>query len=171
MFHNTPDSRNGWSREESASKSQLAVLQVCTVFAQLTVGGKWQGPHVFIVRLRDDRGAPMKGVRIQDNGPKAGLNGVDNGQIWFDHVRVPRDALLNRFADVAADGTYTSSIPSLTTRFGVVVGGLTVGECHPSAGPCIFVLGLVFSTMRDTLSALHIRTVWQWRHRLRLHAL
>ncbi|KAK9792964.1 hypothetical protein WJX73_001239, partial [Symbiochloris irregularis] len=102
--------------------------KVCTVFAQLTVAGKWQGPHVFIVRLRDDSGRPMKGVRILDNGPKAGLNGVDNGQIWFDHVRVPRDALLNRFADVAADGTYTSSIPSLTTRFGVVVGGLTVGR-------------------------------------------
>ena len=102
-------------------------LQVCTVFAQLTVAGKWEGPHVFVVRLRDDAGKPMPGVRILDNGPKAGLNGVDNGQIWFDHVRVPRDTLLNRFADVSADGTYSSSIPSLTTRFGVVVGGLTVG--------------------------------------------
>lgn len=30
--------------------------KVCTVFAQLTVGGKWQGPHVFVVRLRDDAG-------------------------------------------------------------------------------------------------------------------
>jgi len=25
-----------------------------------------------------------------------GLNGVDNGQIWFDNVRVPRDAMLDR---------------------------------------------------------------------------
>ena len=107
-------------------------MQVCTVFAQLTVAGKWEGPHVFVVRLRDDSGRPMKGVRILDNGPKAGLNGVDNGQIWFDHVRVPRDALLNRFADVSAEGTYSSTIPSLTTRFGVVVGGLTVGEHHAS---------------------------------------
>ena len=29
-----------------------------------------------------------------------GLNGVDNGRLWFDGVRVPREALLNRFADV-----------------------------------------------------------------------
>ena len=29
-----------------------------------------------------------------------GLNGVDNGQLWFDHVRVPRDALLDAFASV-----------------------------------------------------------------------
>ena len=38
--------------------------------------------------------------------PKLGLNGVDNGRIWFDHVRVPREALLDRYAQVAADGTY-----------------------------------------------------------------
>lgn len=58
------------------------LVQVCTVFAQLTVGGKWEGPHVFVVRLRDDQGQLIPGVRIRDNGPKAGLNGVDNGQIW-----------------------------------------------------------------------------------------
>ena len=52
------------------------------MFAQLTVGGKWEGPHVFVVRLRDDQGQLVQGVRIKDNGPKAGLNGVDNGQIW-----------------------------------------------------------------------------------------
>ena len=52
------------------------------MFAQLTVGGKWEGPHVFVVRLRDDQGQLTPGVRIRDNGPKAGLNGVDNGQIW-----------------------------------------------------------------------------------------
>ena len=46
--------------------------QVCTVFAQLTVRGKWEGPHVFVVRLRDDQGKIMPGVRILDNGPKVG---------------------------------------------------------------------------------------------------
>ncbi len=40
------------------------------MFAQLTVRGKWEGPHVFVVRIRDDSGKPMPGVRIQDNGPK-----------------------------------------------------------------------------------------------------
>jgi acyl-CoA oxidase len=43
------------------------------------VDGKWEGPHVFVVRLRDDLGSLMPGVRIADNGPKQGLNGVDNG--------------------------------------------------------------------------------------------
>lgn len=31
---------------------------------------------------------------------QAGLNGVDNGQIWFYNVRVPRDALLDRCASI-----------------------------------------------------------------------
>ncbi len=48
-------------------------------------------------------------------------------QIWFDRVRVPRDALLNAFSDVLPDGTYTSKIASVSQRFGVMVGGLTTG--------------------------------------------
>ena len=44
----------------------------------------------------------MPGVRIEDCGLKAGLNGVDNGRLYFDNVRVPRDNLLNRYGDVAA---------------------------------------------------------------------
>ncbi len=50
--------------------------QVCTVFAQLTVRGKWEGPHVFVVRIRGDGGESIPGVRILDNGPKAGLQGA-----------------------------------------------------------------------------------------------
>lgn len=79
-----------------ASRSSLRIGgsgqhgKLCTVFAQLTVNGKWEGPHVLAVRIRDDAGNLMPGVRIKDMGPKMGLNGVDNGQIWFDRVRVPR---------------------------------------------------------------------------------
>lgn len=104
-----------------------ALLQVCTVFAQLTVDGKWQGPHVFVVRIRDNNSQLTPGVKILDNGPKMGLNGVDNGQIWFDHVKVPRDALLDKYASVSAEGVYSSSIKSVAQRFGVTVGGLTTG--------------------------------------------
>ena len=72
-------------------------------------------------------------LRVALNDAQAGLNGVDNGQIWFDHVRVPRDALLDRYASVAADGTYSSPIPSVAQRFGTMVGGLTTGVPHPSS--------------------------------------
>ena len=52
-------------------------------------------------------GSVMGGVEIRDCGYKVGLNGVDNGALRFNHVRVPRDNLLNRFGDVARDGTYS----------------------------------------------------------------
>src|SRR5207244_12873841 len=74
------------------------------VFAQLITGGDGRGVHVFLVPIRDERGRPCPGVRIEDCGLKGGLNGVDNGRHWFDQVRVPRDALLDRFGTVARDG-------------------------------------------------------------------
>jgi acyl-CoA oxidase len=92
--------------------------KVSAVFAQLTVAGEWRGPHVFVVRLRDDAGRPMPGVRIRDLDAKMGLNGVDNGQIWFDGVRVPREALLNKYGDVTPAGEYTSPLASVSARFG-----------------------------------------------------
>ncbi|GIL55049.1 hypothetical protein Vafri_10685 [Volvox africanus] len=108
--------------------------KICAVFAQLTVSGQWQGPHVFVVRIRDDQGRLMPGVRIADQGPKMGLNGVDNGRIWFDHVRVPREDMLDAFATVSPDGSYSSSIPSVSQRFGTVVGGLTTGRVLIASG-------------------------------------
>ena len=51
------------------------------MFAQLTVAGKWEGPHAFTVRIHDDALRPVPGVRIKDLGPKMGLNGIDNGQV------------------------------------------------------------------------------------------
>ena len=53
-----------------------------------------------------------------------GLNGVDNGRIWFDHVKVPRVEMLNRFADVTADGQYRSDIQSQGARFFTMIGTL-----------------------------------------------
>jgi acyl-CoA oxidase len=42
-------------------------------------------------------------------GLKAGLNGVDNGFVSFNHVRIPRENLLNRTSDVTPDGRYVTS--------------------------------------------------------------
>ena len=70
--------------------------------------GEGHGVHAFVVPIRKD-GEPAPGVRIEDDGLKMGLNGVDNGKLWFDGVRVPREALLNRFADVSEDGAYSSA--------------------------------------------------------------
>ncbi len=76
--------------------------RIAVVFAQLVTQGESHGVHAVLVPIRDERGEPCPGVRIEDCGHKGGLNGVDNGRLWFDDVRVPRDALLDRYGQVAA---------------------------------------------------------------------
>src|SRR2546430_12894707 len=56
------------------------------------------------------------------------LNGVDNGRLWFDQVRAPRDALLDRFGTVARDGAYSSPIANETRRFFTMLGTLVSGR-------------------------------------------
>lgn len=113
----------------AARHAELAV-----VFAQLEVGGQSRGVHALVVPLRSG-GRVLPGVEIEDDGRKMGLNGVDNGRIRFNGVRVPREALLNRFADVTPDGVYTSSIDSPDRRFFTMLGTLVQGRvCVGGAG-------------------------------------
>ncbi|CAM3827797.1 acyl-CoA dehydrogenase [Kibdelosporangium persicum] len=102
--------------------------RLAVVFAQLIVGDRSYGVHAFVVPIRDDEGRPMPGVRIADCGPKAGLNGVDNGRLWFDGVRIPKENLLNRYGDVTDEGTYVSPIESDSRRFFTMLGTLVRGR-------------------------------------------
>lgn len=98
------------------------------VFAQLVTRGEGHGVHALVVRIRHDDGTVADGVRVGDDGHKLGLNGVDNGRLAFDDVRVPREALLDRFASVAPDGTYDSPIDSPDRRFFTMLGALVQGR-------------------------------------------
>jgi acyl-CoA oxidase len=102
--------------------------RMAVVFAQLVTATGSHGVHALLVPLRDEAGNSLPGIRIEDCGRKAGLNGVDNGRIWFDDVRVPREALLDRFGQVAADGSYTSSIENPSRRFFTMLGTLVRGR-------------------------------------------
>lgn len=117
---------------ESAHKEYIGNAardgEMVTVFAQLQTDGEEYGVHPFLVRIRDEDGATADNVRIEDSGHKMGLNGVDNGQLWFDDVRVPRENLLSRYGSVEPDGTYTSPIPSDTKRFFTMIGTLVGGR-------------------------------------------
>lgn len=102
--------------------------RAATVFARLITRGVDHGVHCFYVPVRDENGDLLPGVSAEDDGPKGGLNGIDNGRLAFDHVRIPRTHLLNRYGDVAADGTYSSPIESPGRRFFTMLGTLVQGR-------------------------------------------
>lgn len=102
--------------------------KAATVFAQLITNGVNYGVHCFFVPIRDDEGNMLPGIKSEDDGVKGGLNGIDNGRLAFEHVRVPRFNLLDRYGQVAPDGTYTSDIASPGRRFFTMLGALVQGR-------------------------------------------
>lgn len=123
---------------ESARKEWIgnAALhgRMATVFAQLQVGDLDHGVHAVLVPIRDAQGTILPGVRVGDNGPKMGLEGVDNGRLWFEHVRVPVGNLLGRFARIDETGAYQSPIASPNKRFFTMLGTLVGGRLSVASG-------------------------------------
>jgi acyl-CoA oxidase len=69
-----------------------------------------KGPHLFIVPIRNQTThRPLPNVTVGDIGPKAygGFCYMDNGYLHLSSVRIPRANMLQRFASVSADGSYT----------------------------------------------------------------
>src|ERR671936_1743062 len=117
---------------ESARKDYIGNAardgRMAVVFCQLVVGGESRGVHALLVPIRRADGAAVEGVEISDCGEKLGLNGVDNGRLAFHNVRVGRDALLDRYAEVTPDGEYRSPIENENRRFFTMLGTLVQGR-------------------------------------------
>lgn len=131
-----------------------------TVFARLRIPRNGSGiiddhgVHAFICAIRNDEGKLMPGVEIRDCGYKVGLNGVDNGAVAFHGVRIPRENLLDRFAQVDRSGQYTSPMPNAARRFAATLGELTggrVGLCAASVSllRCAVTVAVRFSLQRQ----------------------
>jgi acyl-CoA oxidase len=101
--------------------------KAAVVFAQLIVAGENHGVHALYVELRDAKGF-VPGVGGEDDGPKGGLNGIDNGRLHFTNVRVPRENLLDRYGSVDVHGVYSSPIESRGRRFFTTLGTLVQGR-------------------------------------------
>jgi acyl-CoA oxidase len=136
---------------------------VAAVFAQLITAGPGEEPqshgvHCFVVPIRDADGNDMPGVTTSDCHYKGGLPGVDNGRIMFDHVRIPRDNLLNKYGDVSGDGTYTSPIENPNRRFFTMLGTLirgrvTVGGSAAAAARVALDIATRYALQRKQFSA------------------
>ncbi|CAH1001491.1 hypothetical protein LEM8419_02394 [Neolewinella maritima] len=109
--------------------------RMAAVFCQLIVDGESHGVHAVVVPIRGQDGLTLPGIRVEDNGYKMGLNGVDNGRLWFDSVRVPVENLLDKYGGIQEDGSYSSPIESPTRRFFTMLGTLVGGRVFvPRAG-------------------------------------
>ncbi|KUI38288.1 acyl-CoA dehydrogenase [Mycobacterium sp. GA-2829] len=136
--------------------------RMAAVFAQLITheGGEPvnHGVHCVLVPIRDENGDDLPGVTTSDCDYKGGLPGVDNGRIVFDNVRVPRENLLNRYGDVAEDGTYTSPIENPNRRFFTMLGTLirgrvTVGGSGAAAARVALDIATRYALQRKQFSA------------------
>jgi acyl-CoA oxidase len=75
------------------------------VWAQLYINGTKHGVHAYIVPIRDPLTHKLlPGVLVGDCGPKSGLNGIDNGFLLFDKVRIPVGNQLDRISGVDEKG-------------------------------------------------------------------
>src|SRR5262249_1541946 len=106
-----------------------------------------------LVPIRDENGDLLAGVRAGDCGLKMGLNGVDNGRLLFDQVRVPVENLLDRFARIDGEGRYESAIANPGKRFfnmlGTLVGGrLCVGSAAVSVAKSALAIAIRYATTR-----------------------
>ncbi|MDO5736505.1 MAG: acyl-CoA dehydrogenase [Propionibacteriaceae bacterium] len=108
--------------------------KMAVVFGQLLVGKDNHGVHAVLVPIRNNNLEDLPGVTTGDHGHKGGLLGVDNGLLTFDHVRVPRRMLLNRYGGVGDDGVYTSPIESKNARFFTMLGTLVRGRICVGSG-------------------------------------
>lgn len=144
------------SPTETAGKEYIGNAlhaHLAVVFAQLIVGDAHHGIHAIVVPIRDMNGQLLPGIKVADCGYKIGLNGVDNGRIWFDNVSVPKANLLNRFSDINDQGTYVSAIENPNKRFftmlGTLVGGrICVGLGALAASKTALSIAIEYATRR-----------------------
>jgi acyl-CoA oxidase len=125
---NSPTYSSGKEYIGNALHSKMAA-----VFVQLIVNGENHGIHAVLVQLRDENHNLLTGITVGDCGYKIGLNGVDNGRIWFNQVTVPVKNLLNKHGGIDENGNYYSPIDKPSKRFFTMLGALVGGRVSIAA--------------------------------------
>ncbi|GAB0096931.1 Acyl-coenzyme A oxidase [Sergentomyia squamirostris] len=91
------------------------------VIAQLYTKGKCHGVQSFVVQLRDENThKPLPGVTVGEIGPKLGMNSTNQGFLGLKNVRIPRENMLMKNAQVLEDGTFVQAPVSVLT-YGTMV--------------------------------------------------
>ncbi|MHB2248046.1 cytochrome P450 [Pseudomonas fitomaticsae] len=90
----------------------LHAAVVVMVLGRLIVKGVDEGLHWFRVRIREEENGPLlPGVRITTCDPKGGIHANQVAGIRFCKMKLPMDALMQRYARFSAQGDFSSDIP------------------------------------------------------------
>jgi acyl-CoA oxidase len=90
----------------------LHAAVVVMVLGRLIVKGVDEGLHWFRVRIREEENGPLlPGVRITTCDPKGGIHANQVAGIRFCKMKLPLDAMMQRYARLSAEGVFSSEIP------------------------------------------------------------
>jgi acyl-CoA oxidase len=110
------------------------VGKIAVVLAQLVSEGRVFGVFPFVVRIRDDSGRLMPGVRVTALTEKPGYS-LDNGITAFEGVRVPKALWLSGpESEIDDSGKFHSRIPSRRGRFLVAMDRVQTGRVCFTSG-------------------------------------
>ncbi|XP_052676453.1 peroxisomal acyl-coenzyme A oxidase 1-like isoform X2 [Crassostrea angulata] len=97
------------------------------ILATLIIDGKKHGMHPFLTPLRSTKDhKPLPGVKVGDIGPKLTFNTVDNGYLILNNVRIPRENMLMKNAQVSREGHFTSRGPSKANYSAMILVRVTI---------------------------------------------
>lgn len=126
---------------------------------------------VVIASALSTTGNLVPGVEVDDMGTKSVGNDLDNAWIKFDHVELPYSALLNRFAEIDAegDGSYRLRVPGVRPfdMIGQVMNNSRLSSSSfisLSLWPHRIVFGHAHSLlMHPNACSVSSAAEWQWR--------
>ncbi|XP_065830599.1 peroxisomal acyl-coenzyme A oxidase 3-like [Oscarella lobularis] len=110
------------------------------VFAQLHTPDTKEshGLQSFLVPLRDPVTlTPLPGVLVGDIGLKLGQNGLANGFVAFDSLRIPKENLLSKIGRISDDGKYVSNVKDVHKRQAESMGSLSTGRVFITGMSCL----------------------------------
>lgn len=104
------------------------------VAARLQANGEDHGVFLFHVPITNADGDPHPGIHVQPLPTRSGNHPLDHCITSFHHIKLPRTALLDGdHGNMAADGTFTSTVANPRAVFLHSIRRVTVGKLAMSA--------------------------------------
>jgi len=89
-----------WISQGLAAEFAVVVASLVTKHPKKEGEKKNFGPHAFVIRMRDDQGNLLPGIKADDMGRKTVANDLDNARLFFEKVEIPLSGLLQRYCTI-----------------------------------------------------------------------